>query len=589
MPEECATEMRAKDRPSHNLLTLDSKPTIGEIMNLQDYSDFTRLRRVTAYVLRAVKRFKNGSSSPTNSSSPTAEELGDAERLWITHAQTQLIQAKHFSTWQKQLDLFIDDKGLWRCGGRLHNADIPYGTKHPVLLPRDHRFTLMIVQDAHERVGHNGVRETLTEVRGKFWIVKGRSLVRSVIHRCVLCRRFEGAAYRAPPPPPLPEFRVREEPPFTFTGVDFAGPLYIRTAGLTASTKVWICLFTCCVTRAVHLDIVTDLSTTTFIRCLKRFAARRGMPRKFVSDNGKTFKAAAKFLKTVFKDDVILQYLSGLGVEWKFNLEKAPWWGGVFERLVKSMKRCLKKMVGQAKLSLDELHTAVVEIESIINSRPLSYLTSSDVEEPLTPSHLLIGRRVLNLPDNLGYDLELGDDEFVIDASQLDKRVKHLSNILNQFWKRWRTEYLTELRESHRRTFQDSSLQSSIATGDVVVVHDERLPRGLWKLGRIQETIAGKDGRIRGAVVKVASQNRQHSLLRRPVQLLYPLEVCSPHAAQVNSEPSNPGPETRSELDSYATDTVPDSPDQGTRRRSQRDAAKQADDRRKACMIELEN
>lgn len=180
-------------------------------------------------------------------------------------------------------------------------------------------------------------------------------------------------------------------------------------------------------------------------------------------------------------------------MKWKFNLEKAPWWGGVFERLVKSTKRCLRKMVGQAKLSLDELHTAIVEIESIVNSRPLSYLTSGDMEEPLTPSHLLIGRRVLNLPDNLGYIVDAGDEEFMIDASQLDRRVKHLSNTLNQFWKRWMTEYLTELRESHRQTHPDCSSQPSptIKVGDVVVVHDEGLTQGLWKLGKIQEIIVG--------------------------------------------------------------------------------------------------
>ena len=167
-------------------------------------------------------------------------------------------------------------------------------------------MTSMIIRDAHECVSHNGVKETLTEVRTKFWITKSRSLVRSIIYRCVVCHRFEGAAYHAPPPPPpLPEFRVREETPFTFTGVDCAGPLYIRSFGLTVSNKVWICLFTCCVTQAVHLDIVADISTETFLRCLKCFSARRGMPRKFVSDNGKTFKAAAKFIKAVFKDDMV--------------------------------------------------------------------------------------------------------------------------------------------------------------------------------------------------------------------------------------------------------------------------------------------
>ena len=154
---------------------------------------------------------------------------------------------------------------------------------------------------------------------------------------------------------------------------------------------MWICLFTCCVTRAVHLEVVTDMSAYTFIRCLKRFTARRGVPRKILSDNWKNFKVAAVFLGRVFEDQTLIDYFSTLGTEWLFNVEKAPWWGGVFERLVKSTKRCLRKFIGQAKFSLDELHTAVVEVESIVNSRPLIYLSLSDLEEPLTPSYLITG------------------------------------------------------------------------------------------------------------------------------------------------------------------------------------------------------
>ncbi len=150
---------------------------------------------------------------------------------------------------------------------------------------------------AHERVCHNGVKETLTETRRSFWIPKGRSLTKCIIHRCVLCRRFEGAPFKTPPPPPLPTFRVKEDPAFSYTGVDFAGPLSIR--GSVTPDKVWICLFTCLVTRAVHLDIVSNQSTLTFLRCLKRFAC---LPRKFLSDNGKTFKAAAKYMKAIFQD-----------------------------------------------------------------------------------------------------------------------------------------------------------------------------------------------------------------------------------------------------------------------------------------------
>ena len=201
-----------------------------------------------------------------------------------------------------------------RACGRLANADIPYSTKHPVLLPRDHPLTSMIVREAHNRVRHNGVKETLTDIRTKFWIVKGRSLVRSVIYHCVVCQRFEGPACSAPPLPPLLEFRLREEPRFSFIGVDFAGSLYICSFGLTPTNKEWICLFTCCVTRAVHPDIVTDMSTETFMRCLKCFAARRVMPCKFASDNGKTVKAAARFIKAVLRDDVV-QEQHGHGVE----------------------------------------------------------------------------------------------------------------------------------------------------------------------------------------------------------------------------------------------------------------------------------
>ena len=178
----------------------------------------------------------------------------------------------------------------------MDNADIPYATRHPVLLCKQHHLTLLIVQDAHERVKHNGVKETLTEIRSRYWIVKGRQFVRKILHGCVVCLRFEGPPQSAPPPPPLPEFRVREEPAFTFTGVDFAGPLYMKTNGLVESNKVWICLYTCCVVRAVHLDVVPDITAISFLRSFKRFTARRGFPKRFISDNGKTFKAAAEYM-----------------------------------------------------------------------------------------------------------------------------------------------------------------------------------------------------------------------------------------------------------------------------------------------------
>ena len=269
--------------------------------------------------------------------------------------------------------------------------------------------------------------------------------MRQVISRCVVCRPHEGLPFEGPPPPPLPAFRVNEAPPFTYSAVDFAGPLYLKKIPDSVERKVWVCLFMCCVTRAVHLELVSELSTLAFIRCLKRFTARRGFPKRMVSDNAKTFKAAAKAIQCMLEHPDVKNYLLNLSMEWTFNLEKAPWWGGLFERLVKSTKRCLRKMIGQARLSFDELHTAVVEVKAILNSRPLSYVSRDDCEEPLTPSHLIVGRRLWSLPDDLTHSEDAEDPDFELSDEVLQRRAKYLNSVINHFWHRWSREYLLEL------------------------------------------------------------------------------------------------------------------------------------------------
>ena len=156
---------------------------------------------------------------------------------------------------QKQFNLFKDERVIWHCGCRLSNSEVPYAVKHPVLLPRADPLSTLTIQQSHEHVFHNRVRETLSEVRRRYWIPKARNLAKQVIHHCFLCKKFEGAPYQAPLPPPLPTFRVKEDPGFTYTGVDFTSLLNVR-CGETPAAKVWICLFTCLVTRTIHLDVV---------------------------------------------------------------------------------------------------------------------------------------------------------------------------------------------------------------------------------------------------------------------------------------------------------------------------------------------
>ena len=149
------------------------------------------------------------------------------------------------------------------------------------------------------------------------------------------------------------------------------------------------------------------------------------------------------------KQPELKRYLTEVVIEWKFNLEKAPWWGGMFEWLVKSFKRCLHKITGQVKFTYDELNTVLVEVEAVVNSRPLTYVSLDDFEELLTLSHLLIGRRLLSLPDDLGC-LDDGDEEFTVDGDTLQRRARHLNSVVNHLWKRWAKEYLLELRNAHR-------------------------------------------------------------------------------------------------------------------------------------------
>ncbi len=542
IPEDCLLEMKCRShKQGHSLLVASTEPRLqlSAIIKCEQFSNFRRLLRVTAYVLKFVHLLKQQiqmDERPLNVEL-NAADLTETETLWVKCVQHALAEDKRFEEWKRQFRLFVGDDGLYRCKGRLGNANLPYPTKFPALLCRQHHVTSLIVKDAHERVMHNGVKETLTELRTRYWIVKGRQFVRRILHGCIVCRKYEGKPYRTPASPPLPEFRVKPEPPFTYTGVDFAGPLFVKTTDPEQSGKVWICLYTCCVVRAVHLDIVPDMTAEAFIRCFKRFASRRGFPRKCISDNGKTFKSASKTIRTVVNHPEVQRHFAGIGMEWSFNIEKAPWTGGIFERMVRSVKRCLKKTIGKAVLSYDELLTAVTEVEMILNSRPLSYVSTEDIEEPLTPSHFLIGRRVLSLPDAIPSEHE--EDDVEISQNYLTRRVKYMNRTLDHFWKRWQAEYLMELRECHRYGSDTHTTTEAISVGDIVVVHNENRPRGLWRLGKVEEVQKGADGHARSCSVRVHSRGTHSTVLRRPLKCLYPLEINCTYSHTPSHTPSS--------------------------------------------------
>ena len=189
--------------------------------------------------------------------------------------------------------------------------------------------------------------------------------------------------------------------------------------------------------------------------------------------------------------------------------------------MIKSVKRCLRKTLRNARLTYEELLTELVEIESILNSRPLTYTSTEDCKEPVTPSHLMHGRRLLSLPTP-GEGEE--DNNWEPSLTDITRWQRHLAGLLDHFWKRWKGEYLLELREAHRDRNSTQSSKESIRINDIVVVHDENRSRGLWRVGRVVDLVRGNDGIVRGAKVRVAESGKKPTTIRRPIQKLYPIE-----------------------------------------------------------------
>ena len=504
------------------IVDVQDSASVAKVVDNERHGSLRKLRRVTAWVLRFVQNSKPRCAK--RKGRLTREELINAENEWVKAAQQDLKRQKNFPNLESVLGLETDG-GVLRCFGRLEHSDLAVEAQKPIILPKDHAYTTKTIEDCHERVLHGGVRETLAELRSKFWVPKGRQHVKKVISKCVVCRKLEGKAYSTPRSAALPEFRVTETPAFSKVGVDFAGPLYVKER-TTTMKKVYIALFSCCVTRAIHLELVEDLSTGAFIRALRRFAGRRGTPVLIISDNAKTFKAADKALKKLFNHPEVANELSGKMIEWKFNLERAPWWGGFFERMVGCVKRCLRKVLGNARLTFDELFTVLIEVEGTLNSRPLTYEYDEAGEEVLTPSHLIFGRRIKTVPDEIVEDEEEGESRYT-------RRFRYLSVRLAHFWNRWRREYLTDLREFHRTKV--STDPRSVQIGDVVTVYDESKRRGEWRLAVIESLIKGNDNVVRGANIRVIAKGKP-SRMSRPVQKLYPIEVQSEIQPEVPRE-----------------------------------------------------
>lgn len=502
-------------KPEVVLITLNNKrhPILYELS--QRVSSWPKLLRIVVYVLRFVRKLKTRGL-------PQVEDLSRAEAAVICSLQTvhfadamRAVRAGKACTGalQRLRPIIVDE--VLRVGGRLENANLTFDHKHPILLPRKDHVVELIIDDTHRRNCHTGPHLLLSILRQRFWILSGRNLVRSRVHLCNFCFRARPKACIPPVMADLPECRLQISKPFAHTGLDYCGPLSItltRKRGVR-SQKAYICVFICLTTRAVHVELVPDLSTDAFLNALKRFVSRRGPVEKLMSDNGTNFVGARAYLNEL---DSFLQSethrnqwneeLSHQRIRWQMIPPNAPHFGGGWESTVKAFKTHLFRVIGSQILTYEELLTVLCQIEAVLNSRPLGRALSPDPAEPLalTPAHFLHTTPLGSLPSAPVPD----------DREHLLSRYLLLDKLVQSYWRRWSLEYLHTL-QTREKWLTDTE---PIKKGTIVIIMQNNTAVLHWPLGVVQETYPGSDRRTRIVLVKTKS-----GTLMRPIARLCPL------------------------------------------------------------------
>lgn len=484
--------------------------TINKI--LRRSNDTRKNQRHIAYMIRYCKYLKQKDNPEPIKGPLKVTEFWNAETVIIKHLQEQCFPEEYQALKNSQevdcksplksLSPFLDIDGLIRVGGRIKNSDFSFNFRHQILLP-NHKFTLNLIRDLHTENMHLGQRSLLSVIRHRYWVIRARNKVRKICYDCVHCAKIKPSEIQQLMGQ-MPPDRLTSLFPFHKSGVDYAGPIKIKfsTARNASSTNGYIALFVDMVTKAVHLEVVSDLSTDAFIAALDRFFSVRGFSEKIYSDNAKNFIGANNELKEIVKlqesqehQEKVIQHCAQKCVQWHFIPPRAPNFGGLWESQVKVMKYFLVRILGDALLTFEELYTVIKKIEAIMNSRPLT----PESEDPsdlrvLTPGHFLIGRPLISKPERSFVDVPM---------NRLT-RFRRIQSLSQQVWKRFNSEYISQLQQLTKNYKNTVDVQP----GDLVMLKDENPFVMSWDIARILETYPGKDNVTR--VVKVKTKKGEY-------------------------------------------------------------------------------
>ena len=502
------------------------------------FSKLEHLQRVMAFCLRIkhrIPRVRENLTKQNTYKPPQTLHIDEQKQLSVSELRDAYIQCikicqksqfpEEINALQKghnlkvsssiiKLDPFLDLQGILRVGGRLQNSHLPFEEKHPAILLGSSHMARLIIDWAHRMALHGGFRVTTAFALRRIWLVRETVHVKAYLRSCVQCAKLR-AKLASQKMAPLPMERVIRNPAFTETGLDYAGPIKLHMSkGRGAKTyKGYIALFVCLCTKAVHLEVVGDLQTDSFIGALKRFIGRRGKPAEIWSDNASTFQGADAELRALLMEakDAFKEapnYLSNEGINWRFVPPKAPHFGGIWEAGIKSAKSHLKKVLGSRILTFEEMSTLLVQIEMVLNSRPLIPFSGEiDDLDILTPGHFLRGAALNQLPTPI----------------KVPDKIDHLSHwklveaLRNQFWLQWSRDYLHTLQQRVKWPVS----KKNIRLGEIVSIVDASLLKdGRWPLGRVINIFPGKDGLVRTVQVQTSD-----STYIRPIAKLAPLPV----------------------------------------------------------------
>ncbi len=503
----------------HNTHTNEERSLLDR---LNKFSDWTRAVKATARLKRCAKEAKG--LNPRVNEASSIEERKEAEFTIIKMVQQSafcdvmqsLKHQKEIKSNSKlhQLNPFLDEHGILRVGGRLTHAALHPHVRHPAILPKDSQISTLLIKHYHEQVCHEGRGMTMNELRSNgIWILGCNKAVSSHIYKCTKCRKFRRPTEEQRMAD-LPQERMETTPPFTYCGMDCFGPFYIKEG--RKELKRYGLLFTCMCSRAVHVEMLDDLSTDAFINALRTFIAIRGRVRQLRSDQGTNFVGARREFAEALKE-MNPEYLKEFGCEFIMNTPSASHTGGIWERQIRTIRSVLTSILDQSAQRLDSasLRTFFYEVMAIINSRPLTteHLNDPSGPQPLTPNHILTMKSSVILPP---------PGEFVSEDVYLRKRWRKVQFLANVFWSRWRKEYLLNLQQRQKW----HTCRRNAKVNDIVILKEDTAPRSQWKLAKVIEVHTGTDGCVRTVKLLISDStlDRRGKRVTNPTYLERPIQ-----------------------------------------------------------------